>query len=118
MRFTTTIKLVLADAPSSSLANVKVCLFDRDRFTPDDLLGTAVTDGNGEARFQYSSEDFLDVDEKTGGEFPELYAVVYDGEDDVVVSTRSEADSNAAHKRITVPIARDLAQRHRLLTAG
>ena len=112
MHFTTTIKLVLKDEPDASLSNVKVGLFDKDTFSKDDALGTAVTDENGEARFQYTTEQFADLDERLGTEFPDLYAVVYDGDDQIVMNTRAEVI-----KRITVAIDRDLASKHRLLPA-
>lgn len=115
MRYTTTVKLVLAESPSSPIPNVRVALYDRDRFTPDDLLGAAETNADGEARFQYNTEAFADVDEAMGGDMPELYAVVYDARDQVVTSTRSDAEVNLAQKRITIPIAREVALRHQLL---
>ena len=118
MYYTTTVKLVLAESPSSPLSNVKVALYDRDRITPDDLLGTSETDAAGEARFQYTTEMFDDLDEKIGGEMPELYAVVYDAGQKVVLSTRSEAEENLARKRITVPVPQELAARHQLLQAS
>ena len=49
---------------------------------------------------------------------PELYAVVYDGNDEVVLSTRTAAEVNLAQKQITIPIPKDLALRHRLIRAG
>ena len=43
MRYTTTVKLMLDGSPSASLSEVKIALFDRDRFTPDDMLGSSST---------------------------------------------------------------------------
>jgi hypothetical protein len=118
MHFTTVVKLVLQDSPETPLANVKVGLFDRDLVSKDDPLGTAVTDAAGEARFQYTSEQFVDLDDKlTGSEFPDLYAVVYDARDQVVLSTRSDVIPNTARKKITVQVTRELASQHGL-TAG
>lgn len=115
MHYTTTVKLVLEDAPAQSLANVRIALFDRDVVSRDDALGTAVTDSNGEARFQYSSDRFVDLDDKLTTELPDLYAIVYDQEDQVVLNTRAEVVPNTPRKKITIPIARDIAQRHRLI---
>lgn len=115
MRYTTTIKVVLEDAPTVFLPNVKVSLFDRDRLSKDDPLGTAVTDANGEAQLQYDTDSFADADERLGTEFPDLYAVVYDAEGQVVTNTRTDTIPNTPRKRLTVPIPRDLATRHRLL---
>lgn len=115
MQFTTTVKLVLADNPAEGLRNVRVALFDKDRFTRDDTLGSATTDEQGEARIQFTSEQFVDVDDRLVGEFPDQYAIVYDAEDQEVLSTRAEVVENTARKRITIPVGRDVALRHRLI---
>lgn len=116
MHFTTIVKLVLEDSTDTALANVKVALFDRDLISRDDPLGTAVTDEEGEARFQYTSEQFVDLDDKlTGSEFPDLYAVVYDSHGEVVLSTRRDVVPNTARKKITVPVAREMAMERGLL---
>jgi hypothetical protein len=117
MRYTTTVKLVLAESPTSTVPNVKIALYDRDRFTPDDLLGTTQTDANGEARFDYTTEQFEDLDEKLGGSMPELYAVVYDSKGAVVLSTRADAQDGTHFKRMTVELPQELAKSHGL-TAG
>jgi hypothetical protein len=115
MRFTTTVKLVLKEEPNTVLPNVKVALFDKDTFTKDDPLGTAVTDQNGEALFEYTTEQFLDIDDRMGTEFPDLYTIVYDSEDRIIVNTRTEVIHNTPRKRITVPIERGVAQEHHLV---
>lgn len=117
MYFTTTVRVAVDDDSSQPIAGAKVALFDRDRLTRDDLLGSAVTDERGEARFQYSADQFTDVDETVGGAFPELYAVVTDPQEEQVVSTRAEAQPNSAPKYINIRIARDVAIRHQLLPA-
>ncbi|HEV2146859.1 MAG TPA: hypothetical protein VGR37_05540 [Longimicrobiaceae bacterium] len=115
MYFTTIVKLTVDDESSQPIRGVKVALFDRDRLSRDDHLGSATTDENGEARFQYSAAQFDDLDERIGGAFPELYAVVSDAADKQVISTRAEALNNSAPKHIAVRIARDVALRHSLL---
>lgn len=114
MQYTTTIRLVVAEAPDQPVANAQVALFDRDRVTRDDALGTATTDGNGEASFHYSSDRYVDLDDHVGGVFPDLYAVVYDANDQVVLSTRTDTVPNTPIKRLTIPVPRDLLVRHRL----
>lgn len=115
MRFTTVVKVVLKDDPGTALRNVKVALFDKDTFTKDDPLGTAVTDENGEARFEYTTEQFLDLDDRMGTEFPDLYAIVYDGSDEIVANTRSEVIPNTPRKRITVAVERSVATERKLV---
>ena len=117
MRYTTTVKLVLAESPDSPVSFVKIALFDRDRITPDDMLGSSRTDEQGEARIEFTTDQFEDVDEKLGGDMPELYAVVYDYRDQVVWTTRDAAEINFARKQITIPIPVQLALRHRLVPA-
>jgi hypothetical protein len=114
MHYTTTIRVVL-EGSSSPLSNVKVALYDRDRLSRDDLLGTAHTDTNGEARIQYNTEDFSDIEDSLRNSMPELYAVVYDDKDEVVVSTRSEASENNPRKQVLVRVPQQLAQSHRLV---
>ncbi|HEU0054105.1 MAG TPA: hypothetical protein VFQ39_13055, partial [Longimicrobium sp.] len=78
MFYTTTVKVVL-EGSRQPLAGVDVALFDRDRFSSDDLLGSGTTDAAGEARFRYTAKDFQDLDdsvESLRGTFPDLYAVV------------------------------------------
>lgn len=119
MYFTTTVRLAVDDGSSEPIRGVKVALFDRDRLSRDDLLGSGTTDENGEARFQFSTEQFSnDADERMGGMFPELYAVVSGPNDEQVVSTRAEALPNSAPKYISIRIARDVAVRHSLLPTG
>ncbi|HET8654119.1 MAG TPA: hypothetical protein VFL93_01200 [Longimicrobiaceae bacterium] len=117
MRFVTVVKLVLAGSPAGALPNVRVSLFDHDNFSRDDLIGTAMTDARGEARFDYTTESFADLDEKLGAEFPDLYAVAYDAQGREVASTRGDIIPNTARKTITLSIARDVAQQHELLPA-
>lgn len=114
MRCKTTVKVILADAPTEPIAGAKVKLFDRDTVTDDDLLGTETTDDRGEACFNYDTEDFLDLDDRMGGDAPDLYAVVYDANDEVVVSTRADTVTDRHLKHLTVRVDRDLVRQHNL----
>lgn len=111
MHYSTIVKLVSADNPQQGIAGVKVSLFDRDTFTPDDLLGTGTTDEAGEVRFDYSSSKFVDLDDKVMGIFPELYIMAYDQAGERVVSTRSQSVDNTPRKRIMVPLPAALVAR-------
>lgn len=112
----TTVKLILADS-REPLAGVRVQLWDRDRITPDDLLGTQVTDSAGEACFDYETEKYLDLDDRLGGHAPELYVVVLDTREAPVLSTRTEAAGNSHRRRMTVPVERAMAERAGLFRA-
>ncbi|MDB4948317.1 MAG: hypothetical protein JWM27_966 [Gemmatimonadetes bacterium] len=115
MFFTTVARVVVAEEPSRAVPGVKVSLFDRDSITPDDLLGTGTTGAEGEVRFDYNSKEFVDLDDRLGGVFPELFAVVYGPDDQVMVSTRADAVDNTPRKQLTVSVPRDLLERHGLL---
>jgi hypothetical protein len=118
MYFSTIVRVVDADQPDRGIVGVKVALFDADLLFRDDHLGAGSTSENGEVRFEYSSEQFVDFNDRFGGEMPELYAVVYDADDKEVFSTRTELMENQARKQITVCVPHDLLQRHGLLPAG
>jgi hypothetical protein len=115
MQYATTVRLFVDGAPEQILRNVKVSLYDRDRVSADDLLGTVMTDERGEARFSFTSEQFVDLDDHFGGVFPDLYAVVHDSADKQVLSLRSETIPNTPRKHILIPIARALALQHGLI---
>lgn len=115
MRYTTTVRVRVDDASADPIPGIQVALFDRDLFSPDDSLGTETTDANGEARFQYTTEDFTDLEERTAGDLPDLYAVIYDRSGKQVLSTRAETLDNSTAKFITVRVAGDLARSHGLL---
>lgn len=115
MEYRTKVKLFIADSPGEWIGGAIVCLYDRDRISRDDHLGTDVTNPYGEATFCFRAEQFLDVDDRLGGALPELYVAVYDSEGRRVVSTRASAARNAVPDLIRVPIERELARRHRLI---
>lgn len=115
MEFHTRVKLIVEDEPGEWIVGAIVCLYDRDRLTRDDHLGTNVTNTYGEASFRFSAGDFLDLDDRIGGTLPELYVEVFDADGNRVLSTRAEAVPNAVPELIRIAIPRDVATRHRLL---
>lgn len=115
MEYETRVKLFVADAPTEWIACAIVCLYDRDRLSPDDPLGMNITNSYGEAVFRFTADEYLDVDDRIGGALPELYVKVFDSEGKCVVSTRAEAVPNAVPALIQVAVDRELARRHGLL---
>lgn len=113
--YTTQVSLVLLESPVTRIPNVRLDLYDRDRLSADDWLGTAVTDDQGDAEFRYTLRQCHDVDEALGGEYPELFVVVYDAARRRVLSTRSEALPNNPRKHVLVRLPRELASAHGLL---
>ncbi len=114
MEYQTKVKVYIEDSPTDWIVGAIVCLYDRDRISRDDHLGTDVTNIYGEATFHFTTEQFMDLDDRIGGALPELYIKVFDTDGNCVVSTRARAISNAVPGLIQVPIARELALRHHL----
>ncbi|HET6763531.1 MAG TPA: hypothetical protein VFH27_07655 [Longimicrobiaceae bacterium] len=113
MRFTTTVRVLADDAPTEAPAGFKVELYDRDMFSSDDLLGSGTTDAEGVAVFRYSSEDFVDWEERLmGNAYPTLYARVYGPGGELVATTRAETERNKAAKNLVVhiPLLHPVAQ--------
>jgi hypothetical protein len=115
MQYEMKVKLFVRQAPTEWISCAIVCLYDRDRLSPDDQLGMDVTDSYGEATFRFSDADFLDVDDRIGGSLPELYVRVYDSAGECVLSTRAEAARNTVPELIRIPVDRELATRHGLI---
>lgn len=115
MEYQTRVKLFVADAPTEWISGAIVCLYDRDRVSRDDHLGTDVTDVYGEVVFRFTAEQFMDVDDRIGGSLPELYVMVYDSDGRCVLSTRAQAAPNKAPDLLRVPVPRDLAEQHKLI---
>jgi hypothetical protein len=109
--FSTTVRVFLRQQPPLPLTNVTVCLFDRDETNPDDPLGMAVTDGDGQATIYYSLWQCADDEDIPGttAALPELYVVVYDAEGNIVLSTRANAKRNLHIPLIEVGIAPEIA---------
>ena len=99
-----TVVRVVREGTEEPVAGAKVSLFDRDRFLKDDLLGEGDTNAQGEVRFDYNSEDFVDLDDRLTGVFPDLYVVVRAADGSEVVTTRAETVPNTPRKSITVTV--------------
>ena len=92
-----------------------VCLYDRDRLSRDDHLGTDSTDVFGEATFRFTAAEFLDMDDQLGGNLPELYVKVFGPDGACILSTRADAARNTVPDLIRIPISREVARQHRLI---
>lgn len=115
LEYETKVKLFVEGAPTEWISGAIVCLYDRDRLSRDDFLGTEMTDTYGEATFRFRKGQFLDVDDRVGGSLPELYVKVFGAEGECVLSTRAVATRNTIPPLIQVPIDRELARRHGLI---
>jgi hypothetical protein len=109
--FSTTVRVYLRQQPPVALPNVSICLFDRDETNPDDPLGMAVTDSDGQATIYYSLWQCADDEDIPGtiDALPELYVAVYDAHGNVVHSTRANAKLNLHIPLIEVGIAPEIA---------
>ena len=117
MILATRVKLVLAENPANGLEGIKVSLYDRDIGDPDDLLGTDITDENGEILFSYDSSLFMDEDDLPDWKIeslPDLFIVVYSNKEEIVLSTRSEVVSDKLQRIITVPVSQALVDQYGL----
>ena len=109
------VKLFVEDSPTEWIAGAIVCLYDRDRISRDDHIGSEVTNQYGEATFHFTDEQFLDLDDRFGGALPELFVRVYGSDGECVLSTRAEAVPNSVPELIRLPIDRETARRHQLI---
>lgn len=115
MEYHTRVKLFVEESEGEWIVGAIVCLYDRDRLSRDDLLGTDSTDVYGEAHFRFNAEDFLDLDDRLGGALPELYVKVFAPDGACIVSTRAQAVRNTVPELIRIPIGRSVAREHRLI---
>lgn len=117
----TTVVRVVGEGGSQGLPGVRVSLYDRDRFSKDDILGSGDTDASGEVRIQFNADQFRDLDdavESLRGSFPDLYAVVHAPDGSNAVTTRAEAIDNLPRRSITVTVPAAVAQQHGWASAG
>jgi hypothetical protein len=114
---------VLVRENREPLANVRVELFDRDQHSADDSLGFLITNKTGEVIFKYTTADFADgimgSDDgfalgKKRDTIPDLYVVVYDKDERIVIDQREETVENFAATHIVVLIDEALVQQYRL----
>jgi hypothetical protein len=118
MLLTTRVKLVLAESPTTCIPGVKVELYDRDSNDEDDWLAAAISDDQGEILFSYDSEEYTDAEDQELWRLeslPDLYVKVYNTQDQVVLSTRSDTLEDKLPKLITVPISQELVDQHGLM---
>jgi hypothetical protein len=108
MEYITVVRVLVRES-RRPLRNVKVELFDRDELSPDDSLGLAYTNQFGDASFKYSTRDFADNPLGTDDQpvaavqrdtVPDLYPVIYNRSDEIVVDMRDEATRNEARLHI------------------
>jgi hypothetical protein len=112
------VKLTVDEPSETVLQGVKVALFDRDLTKQDDLLGMDKTDENGEILFTYDSSVYTDPEDSPAWKtdsLPDLYVVVYDAQDQIVHSTRSQVIKDKLPKLIPVRVSRELVEKHHLL---
>ncbi|HEX8359495.1 MAG TPA: hypothetical protein VF613_05285 [Longimicrobium sp.] len=112
--YTTTVRLV-AEGSGRPLAGLRVSLFDHDRFSSDDLLGTGTTDAAGEVEFAYDTRDFADLEDRISGSLPDLYCVVYAADGSQIFSNEPLALDNTPRRLIAVELPADVVERHALL---
>jgi hypothetical protein len=122
MEYITVVRVLVRES-RRPLRNIKVELFDRDELSPDDSLGLAYTNKFGEASFKYSTRDFADnplgADDQPLGAIrrdtvPDLYPVIYNHSDEIVIDMRDEATHNEARLDILVLIDEAVALAHKL----
>ena len=120
--YVTTVRLLVREN-RKPLANVKVELFDRDEYSADDALGAGRTNQFGEITFKYTTKDFTDTllrtDDKLGvggnaDTVPDLYAVVYNSQNEVVVNCREYATENNAVLNMLVLVDESIVNQHQL----
>jgi len=118
-----TIVRVLVDGTREPLNGVNVELYDRDERSQDDRVGRGTTNQFGEVTFRYHTRDFSDgpagLDDsgfwlRNRDTVPDLYAVVYDAQGNVVLSTRAQATVNNAPEHILVLVSPEAAASHNL----
>ncbi len=110
----TTVVRVVDEASGRPLAGLRVSLFDRDRFSQDDRLGDATTDDGGEARFEYGTADFADLEDRMSGSLPDLYCVVHGADGAEIFTDKPLAVDNTPRQRIEVRLPSALVARHGL----
>lgn len=118
MLLTTRVRLVVAESPTTAIPGIKVELYDRDLNDQDDLLAMAVSDEQGEILFSYNSEEYTDAEDQELWRLeslPDLYVIVYDAHNQVVLSTRSQTQEDRLPKLITIPISQVLVDQHGLI---
>ena len=110
----TTVVRVTDEGTTLPLAGLRVSLFDQDRFSSDDCLGTGTTDSAGEVRFAYSTKDFADLEDRMSGSLPDLYCVVHGADGAEIFTDKPLAVDNTPRQLIEVRLPSALVARHGL----
>ena len=110
-QYTTVVRVTGQGVP---LPNLRVSLFDRDRFSKDDRLGTGTTDAAGEVHFEYGTSDFADLEDRMSGSLPDLYCVVHAEDGSEIFTDKTQALDNTPRRRIDVELPADVVERHGL----
>ena len=117
MLLTARVKLFVAEKPESPIPNVKVSMYDRDEGDEDDLLATEMTDENGEIFFGFDSDLSTAIEAppqwKTDS-LPDLYVMVYDAQDRIVLSTREQTVEDKLVSIMEVAVSEELVRDHNL----
>lgn len=119
MELVVRVQLVVANESNKVLPNLKVSLYDRDWQSDDDLLGTGVTDANGEIYFQFDEKLYQDEEDGPAwriDSLPDLYVNVHDSQDHVVYSTRDVVARDKFPKLLVVPVPRAIVEQFKLLS--
>lgn len=109
MYYSTVVKVV-REGNRGPIPGAQVKLFDRDRFSRDDLLGTGVTNADGEARFDYEARKFNDLEDRLAGGYPDLYAIAYAADGSEVARSQPMVE-NTFRKTIQLSVPDDVADR-------
>jgi hypothetical protein len=79
------------DAKGKPISNLRLQVFDKDRWSRDDLLGTTETDEYGDFAVVYKESDF----DGWGEELPDLYVRIEDAEGNLLYSSSDNVQFNA-----------------------
>jgi len=111
--YTTAVRVV-DEGTGLPLAGLRVSLFDSDRFSGDDRLGTGTTDAVGEVHFEYNTSQFADLEDRMSGSLPDLYCVIEAADGSRLYSNRPQALDNTPRRRIDVSLPAEVVARHGL----
>jgi hypothetical protein len=113
----TTVVRVVDEGTGLPLPGLRVTLLDSDRFSGDDRLGSGTTDDAGEARFEYTTAHFADLEDRMSGSLPDLYCVIHAADGGEIFTNRAETLDNTPRRRIDVALPAELVARHGLASA-
>lgn len=115
--YTTAVRVV-DEGTGLPLADLRVSLFDSDRFSSDDRLGTGTTDAGGEVHFEYTTNQFADLEDRMSGSLPDLYCVIQAADGSEIFTNRPQALDNTPRRRIDVLLPAEVVARHGLVSSA